>query len=278
MKDVFEYTGYRQYIADFYAERKVKSAFTWREFARMAGFSSSVHLKYVSEGRFNLGEDAVERVAKAMGLSGNRLEYFRAMVEFDHAVTDNIKKEIFERMLSIAKQSNAKVIEGDAFRYFDSWKNPVLRELAPAMPGAKPLALAKACLPKITAAEVSESLNFLVKANLLLKDANGNYVQTDKFVTTGPMEAAPVAIRGLHRQMGEIALDTIEGVPQNERHFSGVTLGITRNAYDKIVAELDACRRKIIEIATAEDETDEVYRLNLQFFPMTNKQSLNKKG
>lgn len=278
MKDVFEYTGYRQYIADFYAERKVKSAFTWREFARMAGFSSSVHLKYVSEGRFNLGEDAVERVAKAMGLDGNRLEYFRAMVEFDHAVTDNIKKEIFERMLSIAKQSNAKVIEGDAFRYFDSWKNPVLRELAPAMPGAKPLALAKACRPKVTAAEVSESLNFLVKANLLLKDADGNYVQTDKFVTTGPMEAAPVAIRGLHRQMGEIALDTIEGVPQNERHFSGVTLGITCNAYDKIVAELDACRRKIIEIATAEDETDEVYRLNLQFFPMTNKQSLNKKG
>lgn len=278
MKDIFEYTGYRQYIADFYAERKVKSAFTWREFARMAGFSSSVHLKYVSEGRFNLGEDAVERVAKAMGLSGNRLEYFRAMVEFDHAVTDNIKKEIFDRMLSIAKQSNAKVIEGDAFRYFDSWRNPVLRELAPAMPGAKPLALAKACRPKVTAAEVSESLNFLVKANLLKKDAAGNYKQSDKIVTAGPMAAASVAVRGLHRQMGEIALDTIEGVPQNERHFSGVTLGITSDAYDEIVAELDACRRKIIEIATAEDETDEVYRLNLQFFPMTNKQSLNKKG
>ena len=276
MKDVFEYTGYRQYIADFYAERKVKSAFTWREFARMTGFSSSVHLKYVSEGRFNLGEDAVERVAKAMGLGGNRLEYFRAMVEFDHAVTDNVKKEIFDRMLSIAKQSNAKVIEGDAFRYFDSWKNPVLRELAPAMPGAKPLALAHACRPKISAAEVTESLNFLVKANLLSKDANGNYVQTDKYVTAGPMEAAPVAIRGLHRQMGEIALEAIEGVPQTERHFSGVTLGITHHAYDEIIAVIDDCRRKIIEIATRDDSTDEVYRLNMQFFPMTNKQGLKK--
>ena len=276
MKDVFEYTGYRQYIADFYAERKVKSAFTWREFARMAGFSSSVHLKYVSEGRFNLGEDAVERVAKAMGLSGNRLEYFRAMVEFDHAVTDNVKKEIFDRMLSIAKQSNAKVIEGDAFRYFDSWKNPVLRELAPAMPGAKPLALAKACRPKVTAAEVSESLNFLVKANLLKKDAAGNYKQSDKIVTAGPMAAASVAVRGLHRQMGEIALDTIEGVPQNERHFSGVTLGITSDAYDEIVAVINDCRRKIIEIATRDDSTDEVYRLNIQFFPMTNKKGFKK--
>lgn len=276
MKDIFEYTGYRQYIADFYAERKVKSAFTWREFARMTGFSSSVHLKYVSEGRFNLGEDAVERVAKAMGLGGNRLEYFRAMVEFDHAVTDNVKKEIFDRMLSIAKQSNAKVIEGDAFRYFDSWKNPVLRELAPAMPGAKPLALAHACRPKISAAEVTESLNFLVKANLLSKDADGNYVQTDKYVTAGPMEAAPVAIRGLHRQMGEIALEAIEGVPQTERHFSGVTLGITHHAYDEIIAVIDDCRRKIIEIATRDDSTDEVYRLNMQFFPMTNKQGLKK--
>ena len=276
MKDIFEYTGYRQYIADFYAEKKVKSAFTWREFARMAGFSSSVHLKYVSEGRFNLGEEAVARVAKAMGLRENRLDYFRAMVEFDHAGTDNVKKEIFERMLSIASQSNARVIEEDSFRYFESWKNPVLRELAPAMPGAKPLALAKACRPKITAAEVSESLNFLVKASLLSKDACGNYVQTDKVVTTGPMEVAPVAVRGLQRQMGEIALDTIEGVPQNERHFSGVTLGITRRAYDKIVAELDACRRKIIEIATTEDETDEVYRLNLQLFPMTNKKGFKK--
>ena len=276
MKDVFEYTGYRQYIADFYAERKVKSAFTWREFARMTGFSSSVHLKYVSEGRFNLGEDAVERVAKAMGLGGNRLEYFRAMVEFDHAVTDNVKKEIFDRMLSIAKQSNAKVIEGDAFRYFDSWKNPVLRELAPAMPGAKPLALAHACRPKISAAEVTESLNFLVKANLLSKDADGNYVQTDKYVTAGPMEAAPVAISGLHRQMGEIALEAIEGVPQTERHFSGVTLGITHHAYDEIIAVIDDCRRKIIEIATRDDSTDEVYRLNIQFFPMTNKKGFKK--
>ena len=278
MKDIFEYTSYRQYIADFYAERKVKSAFTWREFAKLAQFSSSVHLKYVSEGRFNLGEDAVERVARSMGLAGTRLDYFRAMVEFDHAGTDNVKKEIFGKMLSIAKQSNARVIEGDAFRYFDSWKNPVLRELAPAMPGAKPLALARACRPKVSAAEVSESLNFLVKANLLAKDAEGNYVQTDKFVTTGPMEAAPVAIRGLHRQMGEIALETIEGVPQDERHFSGVTLGITRKAYDEIVAEIDACRKKIIAIATRENETDEVYRLNFQFFPMTNKQGLNKKG
>lgn len=276
MKDVFEYTGYRQYIADYYAERKVKSAFTWREFARMAGFSSSVHLKYVSEGRFNLGEDAAERVAKAMGLSGNRLEYFRAMVEFDHAKTDAEKKAAYGKMISIAEAHKAKVLEGDSFRFFSDWKNPVIRELAPAMPGAKPLALAHACREKITAAEVSETLNFLVKAGLLQKDDVGNYAQTEKSVTTGPMEVTPVAVRGMHRQMGEFALDAIEGVPQAERHFSGVTLGVTHEAYDEIVQVIAECRKKVIAIATRDSAADEVYRLNMQFFPMTNIKGLKK--
>ena len=153
----------------------------------------------------------------------------------------------------------------------------MLRELAPAMPGAKPLALAHACRPEISAAEVSESLSFLVKANLLQKDKVGNYKQTDKTVTTGPMDFTPLAVRGLHRQMGEIALDAIEGVPQNERHFSGLTLGITREAYEKIVQKIAAFRKEIIAIATSETATDEVYRLNVQFFPMTN-MSINKKG
>ena len=271
MKDVLEYTNYRQYIADYYAEKKAKSAFTWQVLTHAAGFSSPVYLKYVSEGRFNLSEDAAARVASAMGLENYELDYFCEMVKFDHAKKDEEKKAIFNKMLAIADIHKVRIIEGDSFRYFESWKNPVLRELAPAMPGAKPLALAKACRPEVTAAEVSESLNFLLKSNFLQKDENGNYVQTEKSITTGPMDVTPLAVRGMHRQMGEFALDAIEGVSQDERHFSGLTLGVTRSAYDEIVQEIAAFRKKIIAIATRDDETDEVYRLNVQFFPMTKK-------
>ena len=277
MKDILEYTSYRQYIADYYADKKAKSAFTWQEFTRAAGFSSPVHLKYASEGKLNLSDAAALRVAQAMHLAGYEQDYFCEMVKFDNAKTDAEKKDAFGKMLSIADSVKAKIIEGDSFRYFESWKNPVLRELAPAMPGAKPLALARACRPEITAAEVTESLNFLVKADLLKKDKDGNYKQTERGVTTGPMEVTPIAVREMHRQMGEFALETIEGVAQDERHFSGLTLGITRDAYEKIVQEIAEFRKRIITIATQDDGMDEVYRLNVQFFPMTNK-SFNKKG
>ena len=276
MKDILEYTNYRQYIADYYAEKKAKSAFSWQEFATLAGFSSSIFLKYVSEGRYNLTESSAVRVAVSMGLVGYECDFFVELVKFDHAKSDAEKKAAYGKMISIAEAHKAKVLEGDSFRFFSDWKNPVIRELAPAMPGAKPLALAHACREKITAAEVSETLNFLVKAGLLQKDDAGNYTQTEKSVTTGPMEVTPVAVRGMHRQMGEFALDAIEGVPQDERHFSGVTLGVTHEAYDEIVQVIAECRKKVIAIATRDSATDEVYRLNMQFFPLTKKNS--KKG
>jgi len=276
MKDILEYTSYRQYIADYYAERKAKSAFSWQEFASLAGFSSSIFLKYVSEGRYNLGEATAVRVATAMKLADYECDFFVELVKFDHAKTDAEKKAAYGKMISIAEAHKAKVLEGDSFRFFSDWKNPVIRELAPAMPGAKPLALAHACREKITAAEVSETLNFLVKAGLLQKDDAGNYTQTEKSVTTGPMEVTPVAVRGMHRQMGEFALDAIEGVPQAERHFSGVTLGVTHEAYDEIVQEIAECRKRVIAIATRDSAVDEVYRLNMQFFPMTNIKGLKK--
>ncbi|PWJ34817.1 TIGR02147 family protein [Fibrobacter succinogenes] len=277
MKDILEYTSYRQYIADYYADKKAKSAFTWQEFTRAAGFSSPVHLKYASEGKLNLSDAAALRVAQAMHLAGYEQDYFCEMVKFDNAKTDAEKKDAFGKMLSIADAVKAKIIEGDSFRYFESWKNPVLRELAPAMPGAKPLALARACRPEITAAEVTESLNFLVKAGLLQKDKDGNYKQTERGVTTGPMEVTPIAVREMHRQMGEFALEAVEGVAQDKRHFSGLTLGITRDAYEKIVQETAEFRKRVITIATQDSGMDEVYRLNVQLFPMTNK-SFNKKG
>ena len=71
MKEIIEYTDYRKFIQDYYDERKRSSAFTWRDFARDAGFSSPIYLKYVCEGKKNLSVGAAGSVASAMGLAPN---------------------------------------------------------------------------------------------------------------------------------------------------------------------------------------------------------------
>ena len=273
MKEIVEYTDYRKFIQDYYDERKRSSAFTWRDFARDAGFSSAVYLKYVSEGKKNLSVGAAGSVAAAMGLAGFEYTYFVLMVSYAHAKGDEAKRAAFEERCALAMAHKIRVLGAEEFNYFKSWKNAVLRELAPHMPGAKPLEMAKACKPAITAAEVSETLDFLVRAKLLKKDKDGNYQQTDKAISMGSVDAVPVAARDLQRQMGEFAVKALS-LPLSERDMSGLTMGLTRRAYDRIKKELADCRRRVIAIASEDDETEQVYRLNLQLFPLS--ESLTK--
>ena len=268
MKEIIEYTDYRKYIQDYYDERKRCSAFTWRDFARAAGFSSAVYLKYVCEGKKNLSLGAAGSVANAMGLAGFENTYFVLMVSYAHAKGDAAKRAAFEERCALAHAHRVRVLGNEEFDYFKSWKNPVIRELASHMPGAKPLDIARACKQKISATEVSETLDFLVKANLLRKDKNGNYHQTEKSVSMGPVDAVPVAARDMQRQMGEFAVKALD-LPLSERDMSGLTLGLTRHAYEKIRKEIAEFRRRVVSIATEEDKTEQVYRLNLQLFPMS---------
>lgn len=276
MKEIVEYTDYRKFIQDYYEERKRSSVFSWQKFAQDAGFSSAVFLQYVCEGKKNLSVGSAGSVANAMGLVGFEYEYFVLMVSYAHAKSNEAKKAAFEERCALANAHKVRVLGDEEFKYFKSWKNSVIRELASHMPGAKPLEIAHACKPKISAAEVSETLDFLVKAKLLKKDRSGNYQQTDKTIKMAPVEAVSLAARDLQRQMGEFAVKAID-LPISERDMSGVTMGITRQAYERIRKEIADFRRRVVAIASEEDETEQVYRLNLQLFPLSERLE-KKKG
>jgi len=267
MKPIIEYSDFRQYMLDYYEERKRRSVFSWREFSKIAGFSSSSYIKVVCDGKSKLSRIGVERTGAAMGLVGFEMEYFRAMVVFGQAATEEKKKAAYENMLAIAKVHKVRVLEGDLFEFYDSWQNPVVRELAPLMPGATPGEIAKKCYPEISAAEVQQSLNFLTKAGLLKKAGNSAFVQAETSITGTP-DATRLALRGMHRQMSKLATPALD-LPVEQRNFSGVTMGVSRESYERIVKVLDECRRQIIAIAADDKNIDQVYRLNLQLFPLT---------
>ena len=169
-------------------------------------------------------------------------------------------------MIAIAKTYKVRTLEGELFQYYDTWRNPVLRELAPIMPGATPGEMAKMCYPEISAAEVRDSLDFLTKSGLL-KKVDGNFEQSETSVK-GTTDATRLALRGMHREMPKLATPALD-LPKEVRNFSGVTMGLSRESYRKIEGVLDECRRQIIDIAAEEKNIEQVYRLNLQLFPLT---------
>ena len=73
------------------------------------------------------------------------------------------------------------------------------------------------------------------------------------------------------KHLKKVMANILDQFGAEERNVSGVTLGVNRQGYEAIVHELDACRKKIISIAANCGKLDQVYRLNLQFFPLTKK-------
>ena len=267
MKPIIEYSDFRQYMRDYYEERKRRSAFSWREFSKITGFSSCSYMKVVCDGKSKLSKIGVERVGAAMGLAGFEMEYFRAMVQYGQAESAEAKKDAFRNMLAIAKVHKVRVLEGDLFAYYDSWRNPVVRELAPLRPGATPGDMAKMCYIETSAQEVRESLDFLTRSGLL-KKSDGDIFELAETSVTGTPDATRLAMRGMHRQMAELATPALE-LPKDERNFSGVTMGVSKETYGRIVDVLNECRKKIIAIAAEDKNIEQVYRLNLQLFPLT---------
>ena len=269
MKSVIEYEDYRSFMNDYYQWKKRTSAFSWREFTK-GGFTSPNYLKLVCEGKSGLSKNGIERAADAMELVGAEREYFRQLVKFVQAKKDADKKAAYSEMKVIASAHKVRILEGESVSFYESWKYPVLRELAPMMPGAKPLDIAKACGGAFSAEEVRNALAFLTRAKFLKKTAEDVYEQVDRSLQMSVV-AMPTLVRAMHKEMAEFAKDSIEKYPIDERNFTGITMGIDDEDYAEILKELEACRKRIISIATAKKGGNRVYRLNLQMFPLSEK-------
>ena len=269
MKPVLEYTSYRVYIRDYYTERKERSSFTWRDFAKAAGYSSPVFLKLVCDGKANLSEAGIERVASAMGLVGVDLQYFRQLVAFNQEKSSSTKKKIYAEMRTLANENAFALVGEDQYDYYGSWLNPVLREMAPRLNGATPAQMAGELVFDSDTAKVKSSLKLLEKNGFLEKDEQGHYTQTKRSITTGNIDVTSLAIREMHRQMGELGVQSLDQVPVKERDVSGLTIGISEEAYEKIIKEIAEFRRRVSSIVLEDSGEERVYRLNVQLFPLT---------
>jgi len=62
--NIFDYLNYRQFLKDIFAyKKKVNPRYSYRVFARQAGFSSPATLKYVIDGERNVSDKSLLKIA-----------------------------------------------------------------------------------------------------------------------------------------------------------------------------------------------------------------------
>ena len=272
MKSVLSYLDFREYLRDFYLEKKKTSGFSFRDFARVAGFSSPVFIKLVMDGKANLAQSSAMKLCTAMGLKNRERRYFKNLVRFGQAKTIEAKVGCLEKLKSFHPSVSVSGLTDDQFSYLSKWYHPVIRELITMIRfDGDCEKLAGLVDPSITGIEAKESLELLEKLRLVEKDERGQYTAASRFLTTEGMEIGKLAIRNAQKTMAQLAARAIDALPPENRDISGVSISISDKSLPAIRDELQKCRRRIFEIAAGDRECDSVYRVNLHLFPVSGK-------
>lgn len=269
--EIFEYDDYRQFLKDYYEfSKQARRGFSYRRFSKDAGFSSPNFIKLVIEGQRNLTGKSVSKIAEAIKLSKDRAEYLDALVSFNQAETYEEKSKSFERMSKFKKFREVQGLAKEQFEFYSRWYYPAIRELVTLNDfDEDPAWIAQRIFPRLTEREVEEAVATLLRLGLIERNKKGRLVQSDALLGSGA-EVKSVAVVKFHRQMLENASKSIDGVPSSERDLSSVTLGVQRDQMPKIKKMIQNFREELMaEIAGANSETEEVYQLNLQLFPLS---------
>lgn len=274
MPNIFNYHDYRKFLGDYYSENKTsRSTFSYQNFSRKAGFSSKSFMFNVIKGIKNLSRASVVKICEALELSKTEASYFENLVYFNQALNFTERNFYYEKLNAIhpvtAEAGNARRLRKDQYEFYSNWYHVVVRSLIDLYPDeAKNYSqIAKMVYPAIKPKQAQKSIELLLRLGLIEKK-NGVYKINSKILSTGN-EVESLAIQHFHLACMELASKALRELPRDKRNISGLTLGISPKAYEKICEIILSTQQKILEIAEKDTDSDNVYQFNFQLFPVS---------
>jgi uncharacterized protein (TIGR02147 family) len=270
MQNLFEYLDYRKYLADYYLDKKETTQFfSYRYFAQKTGVNSPSFLKTVIEGKRNLTPNMAERFAKALGFKAKEKAYFLNLVAFNQAKTFNEKQLCYAIFRSLSKRVKESVIKGDQYDLFSNWYVPAIRELICIRNFNDDFdALAAALEPSIDSSRAKAAVELLLRLKLVEKTKDGIYKQTSAALSADD-SITSLAVRAFTHSMIGHSRNSLETISKENRHISGITMGISRKSYDMITNEIEAFKERLKIIVAHDDAANSVYQINLALFPIS---------
>jgi uncharacterized protein (TIGR02147 family) len=268
MISIFDYLDYREFLRDFYVDRKKsKPFFSYRFIARRVGMDSSYLIK-VLQGVLHISPKKISDFIKTCELNGQEAVYFENLVYFNKAKTDRQRKLYFEKLFSISKVKS-RCLDPLQYEFFQKWYYSAVWSLIQMRPFDSDYdELASLCAPRITRHEARCAVALLKKLGLVRQSEDGRLTVTENNITTGERWQS-VAISGYQREMILRAGEAIDRFKKTERDVSSVTLTIPENALDQVRELIMEFRRSVIGLANDLESADRAFQLNVQFYPLT---------
>lgn len=244
-----------EFLRDEYARRRQKNpAYSLRAFARYLGISPA-RLSQVLSRKRPLTRGQLDKMAVAFALDPVVMASFSKRANPSQGA----------RRASVAPPYDT--FDLDMFRMVADWHHSAILCLVETTSGHGPLTISGiAKRLGITTIEARQAVERLLKIGLLRKVDKG-FAVTRKNLAT-PSDVPSAALRHLHRQMLQLASESLESQTVDDRDVTSITMAIDKSKLPAAKSMVKAFRRQLC--AFLEDgEANEVFALNVQLFQLS---------
>ncbi|NLB63068.1 MAG: TIGR02147 family protein [Fibrobacter sp.] len=276
LREVYEYMDYREYLIDFYESRKKQNPnFSYRILSDKMGFKTRDFIHRVMKGERNLSAQSIPKVCHGLDFNTTEKEYFSALINFCQSEKEKQRDKFYEQMQKAIKKAafidSQHLLAHHQYRVYSDWRHLAVRSLI-GMHGFNGdyAELASWLNPAISVDDAKESVELLELCGLISQDKKGKWILTHKSITTGNTTSR-IALKGFHQKCIALGSESIDRDPPHLRNVSGLTLGVSKQSYDRIVEKLNDVRKEIAQIASEDTQADQVVQLELLLFHLSQK-------
>jgi len=277
--DVFSFDNPREFLqATLHEKQKLNPRFSIRAWTRQLGLDHPSILARLIKGERTLKSPMAQKIADTLKLGGDARRYFELLVLFENAKTP-LEKEVYQDMLGrLRPEGSFTSLTLDYFHVISDWYHLAILEMTQLRDFCPDPAWISARLGGgVPPALVRTAIERLLRLELLSKNSDGRLCRVPDGNLRIAAGAPDEAVRKYHRQMIEKALAAVEPVAVAARELRATTLGISKKNYKKACEIMSRFHAEISALAE-KNGADEIYQLNTQFFPLTDKTNKNGKA
>lgn len=254
-----------EFLKEEYVQRKAKnSRYSMRAYARDLKISPS-RLHQLLGYKIGLSLSAAEEILKVLNLEKKDAELFLSLVEAKHA-RSRMQREMAKSTLQEMTDLKVKEINAEDFSILKNWQTGAIFLLVD-IPGFdfSPEWISKRL--GIPSKEAQASIDDLVK-HKYFEEKNGQWVRSEKVLRFNA-DPENQDIKHYNKQLLEKATDSVFGISPEHREISAFMLTVRKQDIDFARQEIMNFKRRLSKQLLQEGEPhDQVYCLNIQFFPI----------
>lgn len=268
--DLFAFTDYRAFLNCHVADcRKDNPDWTYDVWTEQLGLADNSSIIKIVRGQRHPGPKLMSRLNDYFNFNANQSSYFQSLV--DLAKNKNKPEKAFfilDNLQKTARNSNFQIFDMNRFNLVSHWKYYLIRQMTFLKDFGHDLDwIHSRLLFKITPKEIKETIELMLKENLLIEKNGSLQCSAHSINTTDGISNE--ALKRFHECSLDNAKSSIRKVPVEYREHLSFTMAIDEKNLSKAKEFLREISYQFDERFSEEFQADQVYQLQIQFYPLT---------